>query len=71
MTSASQVHRANDGEVCLGTGKAARFNVGPPSSTSFGGPLLAATPFAVAQVGQKRDPGLETVENLANVGLYA
>ena len=34
-TSASQVHRAMRREVCPGTSKAARFSVGPPSTTSF------------------------------------
>jgi hypothetical protein len=69
MTSASQVHRAMRGEVCLGTSKAARFSVGPPSTTSFDGPCSWRRRFAVAQAGQKRDPGLETARNLANVGL--
>jgi hypothetical protein len=29
------------------------FQLGPPSTTSFDGSLLAATRFAVAQAGQK------------------
>lgn len=49
--------------------KAALFSVGPPSTTSFDGPLLAPTAFANAEFGQKRALGLETAGNLANVGL--
>ena len=49
--------------------KAARFSVGPPSTTSFDRPLLAATAICHCPSRSKRDPGLETAGNLANVGL--
>jgi hypothetical protein len=65
MTSASQVHRAMRGEVCLGS-KAARFSVGPPSTTNFDFargdvelPLLKAGKSAILGLNHR---------NLANVG---
>jgi transposase len=60
MTSASQVHRAMRGEVRLGTSKAAHFGVGPPSTNSFGGRLLAVTANCRCSRRPNRDPRPET-----------
>jgi hypothetical protein len=68
MTSASQVHRAMSGEVCLGQAKRRVLASGrrqPPASMAL---CSRQRRFAIAQAGQKRDPGLETAGNLANVG---
>jgi Transposase DDE domain group 1 len=69
MTSASQVHRAMRGEVCLVEAKrrvSASGRRQPPASIAL---CSWRRRFAVAQAGQKRDPGLEMAGNLANVGL--
>jgi hypothetical protein len=66
--NASQVHRAMRGEVCLGTSKAARFSVGPPSTTSFDGPLLAVTANCRCSRRAKARSSARNRRNLANVG---
>jgi hypothetical protein len=63
-----QVHRAMRGEVCLGTSKAARFSVGPPSTTSFDGPLLAVTANCRCSRQTKARSSARKRRNLANVG---
>jgi len=60
-TSASQVHRAMRREVCPAGSEAARFSVGPPSTTSFDAPLLGfPLPKPVRGailVSKRREPG--------------
>ena len=63
------MRQATTAEVCVGAGKTARFSVPLPSTASFDRLLPMPRRFAVAQAGQKRDPGLEIAGNLANVGL--
>ena len=46
-------------EVCVGAGKTARFSVPLPPTASFDRLLPMPRRIAVAQAGQKRDPGLE------------
>jgi hypothetical protein len=48
--------------------KAARFSVEASPIAGFDLPLLVARRIAVAQVVQRRDPGLEAAESPANVG---
>jgi hypothetical protein len=65
----SRMRQAATAEVCVGAGKTARFSVPLPSTANFDRLLPVPGRFAVAQVGQKRDPGLEIAGNLANVDL--
>ena len=50
------MRQAATAEVCVGVGKTARFSVPLPSTASFDRLLPMPRRFAVAQVGQKRDP---------------
>ena len=56
-------------KVCVGAGKTARFSVPLPSTASFNRLLPMPWRFAVAQAGQKRDPGLEIAGNPVNTDL--
>ena len=67
MTSASQVHRERYALVQAKRRVSASGRRQPPASMAL---CSWRRRFAVAQAGQKRDPGLETAGNLANVGLH-
>jgi hypothetical protein len=58
------------GKVCLDAGKRAAFGVWPPSAIGFDPFRLAENAIFVAQAAQRRNPGRETAEYPANVGLY-
>jgi hypothetical protein len=62
------MRQAATAEAYAGAAKQRGFSVPLPSTASFDRLLPMAWRFAVAQAGQKRDPGLKTAGNLANAG---
>jgi hypothetical protein len=63
-----QMRMAIRGEVCLGASKAVRLPFWDCQSPSSIAIYRRYARFAVAQAGQKGNPGLKTAGNLANVG---
>jgi hypothetical protein len=62
------VSRMDHAQLRLKASIVVSYSLGMHVRVQPDGPLLAARRFAIAQAGQKRDPGLETAGNLANVG---